>query len=48
MYGFSRGNCLGHLKRKTKDVVLDRIEHEYLFNCSDLVVNGCFFISNPH
>ena len=24
------------------------IEHEYLFYCSNLNVNGCFLISNPH
>ena len=30
----------------TKDVLIDRIEHEFLFYCSYLVVNR--FISNPH
>ena len=33
---------------ETKDVFLDRIEHKYLFYCSNLLVNGCFSISNPH
>ena len=32
----------------TKDVLLDRIEHAYLFYCFDLVVNSSFLISNPH
>ena len=32
----------------TNDVLIDRIEHEYLFYCSNLVVNGCFLISNPN
>ena len=31
-----------------KDVLLDRIAYEYLFYYSDLVVNDCFLISNPH
>ena len=31
-----------------KNVLFDRIEHEYLFYCSNLVVNSCFSISNPH
>ena len=31
-----------------KDVLIDRIEHEYLFYCSNLVVNSCFLIFNPH
>ena len=31
-----------------KDVLIDRIEHEYLFYCSNLVVNGYFLITNPH
>ena len=30
------------------DVLIDRIELEYLFYCFNLVVNGCFLISNPH
>ena len=30
------------LLKKTKDL-LDRIEHEYLFYRSNLVVNNCFF-----
>ena len=30
-----------------KDFLLDRIEHEFLFYCSDLVANSCFLISNP-
>ena len=32
----------------TKDILLDRIEYEFLFNCSNLVVNICFLISNRH
>ena len=31
-----------------KDVLIDKIEHEYLFCWSYLVVNCIFFISNPH
>ena len=27
--------------------LIDRIEHEYLFYCSNLVVNSYFLISNP-
>ena len=36
------------LVSKFKDVLLDRIEHEYLFYCSNLVDNSWFLISNPH
>ena len=32
----------------TKDVLIDRIKHEHLFYCSNLVANSCFFISNRH
>ena len=32
----------------TKSVLLQGIEHAYLFYCSNLFVNSCFFISNPH
>ena len=35
-------------RNQTKNVLIDRIEHEYLFYCSNLVVNGCFLICNPH
>ena len=31
-----------------KDVLLDRIEHAYLFYCSNLVANSCFLIFNSH
>ena len=38
MHGFSRGNyiasCLSHFKREIKDVLLDRIEHEYFISNS--------------
>ena len=30
------------------NTLLDRIDHEYLFYCSNLDVNSCFLISNPH
>ena len=30
------------------DTLLDRMEHEQLFYCSNLDVNSCFLISNPH
>ena len=33
---------------ETKDVLLDRNEHIYLSYCSNLLVNGCFSICNPH
>ena len=29
-------------QNKTKIVLIDRIEHEYLFYCSNFAVNGCF------
>ena len=32
----------------SKDVLLSRMEHKYLFYCSNPVVNGCSLISNPH
>ena len=32
----------------TKDVLIDRIEHEYSFYCSNLIDNNCFLIFNPH
>ena len=31
-----------------KDILIDKIEHEYLLNYSNLVVNDCSWISNPH
>ena len=31
-----------------KDALFDRIEHEYLFDCFNFVVDGCFLISNTH
>ena len=33
---------------KDKDVSVDRIKHKYLFYCSSLVVNGCFWVLNSH
>ena len=38
-----------HIKQKSslddiKHFLCDRIEHEYWFYCSNVVVNGCFFI----
>ena len=38
------GNAFIHLN---KDILIDRIEHAYLFYCSNLVVNSCFLIWNP-
>ena len=31
----------------TKEVLLNSIENEKFFYCSDLVVNGCFFDFSP-
>ena len=33
---------------KSEEVLIDRMGQEHLFHCSNLVVNGCFWISNPH
>ena len=33
---------------RNKDFLFDRIKHEFLLYCSNLAVNSCFFISNPH
>ena len=30
------------------DVLLDRIKHEFLLYCSNLVANSCFLNSNSH
>ena len=35
-------------KEACLDVLIDRIEHEYLFYCSNLVTYGCFLIFNSH
>ena len=36
------------LLRISKDALIERIKLAFLFCCSNLVVDGCFRISNPH
>ena len=33
---------------ENKDVVLNRIEHEYLLDCINFAANSCFMVFHPH
>ena len=40
-------NYFSVMLRPNKDALIDMIEHEYLFHCSNPVINSCFLIFNP-
>ena len=43
-----KGSYQSFLLSSSKAVLIDRIEHEYLFYCSNLVFDCCFLILNLH